>query len=252
MREIMRPYFQASIVGAGILAAGIALLPESGGAQSYVAPSEPVLIELFTSQGCSSCPPADRLAKRLDQEEGIVVISRPVTYWDYLGWKDSLASEANTDLQRAYAQRGLSGYNGVYTPQLVVAGQLGEVGSREDAIRSKIARAGAKVDAAIRVRGSDARGFGIGLAGKTRRQAELVLVGVDAGAEVAIGRGENRGRSIAYTNVLKGERRLAVWEGGEASHALAKGALNIDGADRYALVLREVNAGPVLAARWLN
>jgi len=248
----MRLYTQALVAGAAIVAAGAALLPERGDAQTYEAPSEPVLIELFTSQGCSSCPPADRLAKRLDKEDGIVVISRPVTYWDYLGWKDSLASEANTDLQRAYARRGLSGYNGVYTPQSVVAGRLGEVGSREGALRSKIAQAGASVKAAIRVRGNETRGFGIGLAGETERQAELVLIGVDAEAEISIGRGENRGRRVAYTNVLKGERRLATWQGGEASHVLDADALTINGADRYALVLRQANAGPVLAARWLN
>ena len=82
----------------------------------------PVLLELFTSQGCSSCPPADRLAERLTKEPGLLVISRPVTYWDRLGWKDTLAREENTQLQRAYAARGLAGENGVFTPQIVIDG----------------------------------------------------------------------------------------------------------------------------------
>ncbi|MEP0392899.1 MAG: DUF1223 domain-containing protein [Erythrobacter sp.] len=248
----MRGYLQTFIIGAALVVTAAALLPERGDAQTYQTPSEPVLIELFTSQGCSSCPPADRLAKQLDKEEGVVVISRPVTYWDYLGWKDNLASEANTNLQRAYARRGLVGYNGVYTPQSVVAGAHGEVGSRESAVRGMVSRAAANVDAAIRVRGNVTKGFGIGLAGETQRPAELVLIGVKRQAEVDIGRGENRGRRIAYTNVLKGERRLALWKGGEASHVVRPQALNIAGADRYALVLREENAGPVLAARWLD
>ncbi|MEO1489870.1 MAG: DUF1223 domain-containing protein [Pseudomonadota bacterium] len=80
----------------------------------------PVLLELFTSQGCSSCPPADRLAAKLDQEDDLVVLSRPVDYWDRLGWKDTFAKPSNTALQRAYARRRLAGYNGVYTPQTVV------------------------------------------------------------------------------------------------------------------------------------
>ncbi|MEL7219134.1 MAG: DUF1223 domain-containing protein, partial [Pseudomonadota bacterium] len=232
--------------------AGVALFPQASGAQSYTAPTEPVLIELFTSQGCSSCPPADRLAKRLDKEEGLVVISRPVTYWDYLGWKDSLALEENTELQRAYAERGLAGYNGVYTPQSVISGAIGEVGSRERAVRQMISRAAANRDAALRVRGNETRGFGIGLAGETERPAELILMGVDAHAEIDIGRGENRGRRIAYTNVLKGERKLASWRGGSASHVIEASILNMTGADRYAVVLRETGAGRVLAARWLN
>lgn len=248
----MRSYIHMLLFAIAAIWAGFLLLTEPSEAQEFSPPKEPVLIELFTSQGCSSCPPADRLAQRLDKEEGLVVISRPVTYWDYLGWKDSLALEENTQLQRDYARRGLLGYNGVYTPQSVVAGVHGEVGSRERAVRRMIARAAANRDAAIRVRGDSSKGFGIGLAGKTDGPAELVLMGVDAHAEIAIGRGENRGRRIAYTNVLKDERRLATWQGGAASHVINPSQLNIEGADRYAVVLRETGAGRVLAAQWLN
>lgn len=248
----MRALTKVLLAATAVVVSGAALLPQASEAQSYSAPSEPVLIELFTSQGCSSCPPADRLAAKLDQEEGLVVISRPVTYWDYLGWKDNLASEENTALQRDYARRGLVGYNGVYTPQSVVAGAQGEVGSREAAVRRMVSRASANVDAAIRVRGDANKGFGIGLAGESERPAELVLMGVDRHAEIDIGRGENRGRRIAYTNVLKGERRIANWQGGSASHVVESSALTIKGADRYAVVLREAGAGRVLAARWLN
>lgn len=248
----MRPLMKVLLVVTAGITAAVGLLPQHGEAQNSAAPSEPVLIELFTSQGCSSCPPADRLAQRLDQEPGLVVISRPVTYWDRLGWKDTLALEENTDLQYAYAERGLGGYNGVYTPQSVVSGRLGAVGSQEPQVRRLVAAAAQDRDAAIRVRGDAAKGYGIGLAGMTSRAAELVLIGVDSHAEIAIGRGENRGRSVAYTNVLKGERLIASWSGGKASHVLEPGALNMRGADRYALVLREPGAGPVLAARWLN
>ena len=248
----MRPLMKVLLVVAATITAGVGLLPEHGEAQNYTAPTEPVLIELFTSQGCSSCPPADRLAQRLDQEPGLVVISRPVTYWDRLGWKDTLALEDNTDLQYAYAERGLRGYNGVYTPQSVVSGSLGAVGSQEPQVRRLITAAAQKRDAAIRARGDATRGFGIGLAGMTDREAELVLIGVQSHAEVAIGRGENRGRRIAYTNVLKGERKITNWRGGKASYVIEASALNIPGADRYAMVLRQPGAGPVLAARWLN
>ena len=100
----------------------------------------PVVIELFTSQGCSSCPPADMLASRLAKDDTLLVISRPVTYWDRLGWKDTLARPQNTALQRAYASKGNEG-SGVYTPQIVVNGGDGAVGSREGDIRSIVRRA---------------------------------------------------------------------------------------------------------------
>lgn len=214
--------------------------------------NEPVLLELFTSQGCSSCPPADRLAAKLDREGEFIVISRPVDYWDRLGWKDTFASPANTALQRSYAQRGLAGYNGVYTPQTVVDGRLGEVGSSERAIRQFAREAGRVKSAAIRVLKRGDGGYGVGLGGKTERSAELVLIGVSRSETVAIGRGENGGRQITYTNVLIDEKRIATWEGDKASHRIDRNALSMPGADRFAVVLREPGGGRVLSARWLD
>ncbi|MEL7217001.1 MAG: DUF1223 domain-containing protein [Pseudomonadota bacterium] len=227
--------------------------PRQGSAQTDTGTlaKEPVLLELFTSQGCSSCPPADRLAAKLAKEPGLVVISRPVDYWDRLGWKDTFAKPSNTALQRQYARRGLSGYNGVYTPQTVVAGLLGEVGSNERTIRRFAKQAAQSNRAAIRVRRREDGGFGIGLAGKAQNRTDLVLMGVSGRETVAIGRGENGGRRVTYTNVLISEKRVAQWDGGPASHRITPAQLITPGADRYALVLREPNGGRVLAASWL-
>ena len=242
-------------VAVGALAlAGLALAPsaKSAPASAAVASTEPVLLELFTSQGCSSCPPADRLAEKLAADPALVVISRPVTYWDRLGWKDTLAREDNTVLQQAYSRAGLAGQNGVYTPQLVIDGSFGTVGSREAEVRSGIARHGGKGSAAIRVRDLGAKGVGVGIDGVAARPAELVLVAAKRKAEVAIMRGENSGRSVNYTNVLKDEQRLQSWEGGKASLVIGPERLKVAGADAYALVLREPDGGKVLAARWLR
>ncbi len=240
---------------ASITLAGASLVgprPSEARADNGVLGDEPVLLELFTSQGCSSCPPADRLAAKLATNPDLVMISRPVDYWDRLGWKDTFASPENTALQRSYARRGLGGYNGVYTPQTVVNGVWGEVGSNERAIR-RFANEAAKTNrAAIRVRDLNDGGYGIGLAGSATNDSELVLFGVSSRETVAIGRGENRGRRITYTNVLIGEKRIAQWDGGSASHRLGAEGLRMKGADRYALVLRESRGGRVLAARWLN
>jgi hypothetical protein len=212
---------------------------------------EPVLLELFTSQGCSSCPPADRLAETLAQRSDLVVIARPVTYWDRLGWKDTLAQEGNTKLQQAYARTGLEGTNGVYTPQLVVDGTYGTVGSRQSEITTGIRQHGGKGGAAIRVKNLGAEGYGVGLGGASDVAAELVLVGVTRKVEVGIGRGENSGANVTYTNVFRAERKIADWKGGKAGHIVARDQLNVKGADRYALVLRAPGGGKVLAAHWL-
>lgn len=214
-------------------------------------PARPVLLELFTSQGCSSCPPADRLAEKLAREDGLVVISRPVTYWDRLGWKDTLAREDNTRLQRAYAMRGLAGENGVYTPQVVIDGHRGTVGSNEASIRRMIARE-ASGPAAISARRLGDGGLAVGLAGEAPARAELMLIALKRHVNVRIVAGENGNRAIGYTNVVVGERAIAEWNGGEQSVRVTPAQLAAPGADAYALVLRGKGAGPVLAARLVS
>ncbi len=243
----------------GLAAFGVAAFaaPQGAPAQAQAdariasASGEPVLLELFTSQGCSSCPPADKLAETLAANPQLVVIARPVTYWDRLGWKDTLAREDNTALQQAYARRGLAGRNGVYTPQLVIDGRFGAVGSHRDAIATGVRQHGGKGGAALRVRKLGKEGIAVGIGGETDAAAELLLVAVTRKVSVGIGQGENGGRKVTYTNVLRAERKLADWQGGKASHVVTPGQLKVAGADAYALVLREPDGGKVLAARWL-
>lgn len=223
--------------------------PKAGPAVAVA--GEPVLLELFTSQGCSSCPPADALAEKLAANPDLVVIARPVTYWDRLGWKDTLAKESNTALQQDYARRGLAGRNGVYTPQLVVHGSYGLVGSLASQVAPSVKQYG-KSDAAIRVAPGAGGGYSVSLSGTGAGKAELVLVAVTRKVAVSIGSGENGGRKVTYSNVLRSERRLSDWAGGKASVTLAASQLKVQGADRYALVLRQPGGGKVLAARWVS
>lgn len=246
-----------ALLGTAVLLGGLAFAFLPGAPEAVAAPEvpvaasgEPVLLELFTSQGCSSCPPADALARTLAANPGLVVIARPVTYWDRLGWKDTLAREDNTALQQNYARTGLAGRNGVYTPQIVVDGTWGTVGSRAAEIADGVRRHGGKGDAAIRV-GRQGAGYAVTLEGRGAGKAELMLVAVTREVEVGIGRGENGGRRVAYTNVLRSERKIGEWTGGKGEVAVAAEALRVPGADRYALVLRVPGGGRVLAARWL-
>ncbi len=234
----------------GALIACLGFAGVSGLAQKDTPPGadNPVLLELFTSQGCSSCPPADRVAAKLAGEPGLIVVSRPVTYWDRLGWKDTLAKQGNTDLQRAYARRGLVGRNGVYTPQMVVDGIAGVVGSREAAVRTLASRAAIGDTAAIRSRKDAAGNVVVGLGGTTEGTAELMLLAIDGEESVQIARGENGGRTIRYTNVLRAETKIADWSGGKQALTIPSSDLLVAKADRYFLVLREPGGGKVLAA----
>ncbi|HEY1962152.1 MAG TPA: DUF1223 domain-containing protein, partial [Rhizomicrobium sp.] len=166
-------------------------------------PKRPVVVELYTSQGCSSCPPADALLAQLAGRKDVVALSFPVTYWDMLGWRDTLASEANTKRQKEYAKE--LGRGGVYTPQIIVDGQKDLIGSREQAVQ-----------AAIAARLADAQGIPVELEGNRQqvkiaigqagdrggREATIWLFRVLPQATVNIGDGENSGRTITYRNVV--------------------------------------------------
>ncbi len=204
----------------------------------------PIVVELFTSQGCSSCPPADAFMVELARNPSIVAISRPVTYWDRLGWKDTLARPENTKLQRDYAQRGGVGA-GVYTPQMMVQGSGGAVGSDREKIRALIA--GARNSAQISVT-ANGRSITVSGAGKP---AQVRLLALKSSTAVKIGSGENGGRFIHYANVLRGEKILARFSGGSQTIAIPAAFASQNGADRLAIIVQQDNAGAILAARYL-
>ncbi|KLI65211.1 hypothetical protein AAV99_03675 [Aurantiacibacter marinus] len=211
----------------------------------------PAVLELFTSQSCSSCPPADALAEELAQRVDVIVISRPVTYWNRIGWEDTLSSEDNTELQRGYARRGLEGRNGVYTPQAVIDGRSGVVGSRSGDVTGLLEQAILRPRPSITIT-ADGQ---ITVDGAASSTARLSIVAVDASETVSIASGENRNRSVTYTNSWLGEDTIGVWAGGKKSYTVPEILPEQARADRHALILREDlpgGAGPVLAGRWLN
>ena len=219
--------------------------PPKAQAANPTATLRPVLVELFTSQGCSSCPPADEFLDRLAREPGIVAVSRPVTYWDALGWRDTLAREENTRLQRAYAARHS---DEAYTPQAVVQGRVLLIGGREGAVHRAIDeyRAAAADGPRLRLEGQV-----LLLDGTAPRAAEIRLLALRQRVRVPIGRGENGGRTVDYINVVVDEAPLGTWRGGPLRLQIPAERLRRAGADRYAVIVQEANAGPVLAASFL-
>ncbi len=173
------------------------------------------VVELFTSQGCSSCPPADRLMGQLAQDPSLVTLSLPVDYWDYLGWKDTLALHGNSNRQRDYAIT--RGDREVYTPQAVINGVVHALGSDKAAIENAIARTRrAAAPLTLPVKLSVAEGkvtVHVPAAENEHRSGEVWLFPVTSKAQVKIGRGENRGRTLSYYNVVRRWMKLGDWSG---------------------------------------
>jgi hypothetical protein len=193
----------------------VALLTVAGSAA--MAGERAVVVELFTSQGCSSCPPADALLAELAERDDIIALALHVDYWDYLGWHDSFASPAFTKRQKAYAEA--FGERMVYTPQIVVDGRKGIVGSKADAVKAAIAAALDRpdaVDVAIEA-GADGLSVAVSAGSVPVPEAIVSLVTYAGPQTVAITRGENSGHAITYTNPVRSWMRLGDWHGEAAS-----------------------------------
>ncbi len=222
-------------------ALGAAFASVAGTAQA----DRSVVVELYTSQGCSSCPAADKILKSLKQQGNIIALSLNVDYWDYLGWKDDLALAGNSKRQRNYAKIMRSRH--VYTPQLMIDGKMDVVGSRRSQVDSAIATYSRTEDEAqidARVSG-DTILFSVTPSAQTNGNAVIWLVGFDDTVIKNIGGGENHGRSIEYSNVVREWREVGRWDG--------KSSLNLQsrkpkGEGGFAIIVQEGEVGPILGA----
>jgi hypothetical protein len=203
------------------------------------------VIELFTSQGCSSCPPADQLLAELAKERDLIVLSLPVDYWDYLGWKDTLASPAFSSRQRAYAQRRGDGQ--VYTPQVVVDGLVHALGSNrgdiEAAARAVRGKEGALSVPVALTDTDNSIAINVGAAVGEAKSGTVWLCPVIKAQAVAIGRGENRGRSVTYANVVRDMVKIGEWRGEPLKLDVPVAIAKQQGADGYVVLLQGASGG---------
>ncbi len=200
------------------------------------------VVELFTSQGCSSCPPADKLASAMAADPTLVVISMPVDYWDYLGWKDTLAQPAFTKRQKAYA--AARGDRNIYTPQIVVNGLAHVVGSDRQAIgvavRETKETAGVLETPVSITRTGDS--FRVSL-GAGKGSGEVWVMKTESKADVAIGRGENTGHSITYTNVVRSMAKVGDYNGTPMTLTLSGTQVSDKNTDGFAVLVQKVEGG---------
>jgi hypothetical protein len=210
------------------------------------------VIELFTSQGCSSCPPADKLLGELRNDPSLITLSLPIDYWDYLGWKDTLAVPAHTARQKAYSL--IRGDREVYTPQVVVNGvaqalgsDRGEIDKAMEQSRQNAAALSIPVQVSIandRITVTLSGGSGGGA-------ADVWLCPLSRSVTVAVGRGENRGHTLTYTNVVRRWVKLGSWSGKSETFTVPIDAIRLTGIDAVAVMVQTGSAdkpGTVLGA----
>ncbi len=212
----------------------------------------PAVVELFTSQGCSSCPPADALLGQLADKPGVVALSYSVDYWDYLGWRDTLGSPANSERQRGYAKA--RGDGRVYTPQMVVDGVTHVNGGDEAAVHAAVASAEkrlaeVKVPVSMRADG-DTLIVDVGAAPENSdRRAGTVWLAIAKEVEkVEVARGENRGRDLSYHHPVRELSPIGMWHGDPITLRLPLKDLKTMGGDCLFALLQVEDSGPILGA----
>lgn len=209
------------------------------------------VVELFTSQGCSSCPPADKILGELAKDSSIVAMTLPVDYWDYLGWKDTLANPRYSARQRAYARQ--RGDREIATPQVVVNGVANVVGSDKAAIERAISETrGKTMQVPVTVSSSgDKLIVSIPDGSGDQAKGEVWLCAMAKTMPVSIGRGENNGRSITYYNVSRRWVKVGDWTGKAATWTVPLADLKADGVDAAAAIVQSGssdNPGAMLGA----
>jgi hypothetical protein len=198
------------------------------------------VIELFTSQGCSSCPPADQLAGELSRDPSVIVMSLPIDYWDYLGWKDTLAIPGHTNRQRAYART--RGDREVYTPQVVVNGTTHVLGSDRSAIENAIVQTDKQpgtLSLPVTLAIKDGQiSAAVPAASGAATKGEVWLCPITKDVPVTIGRGENTGHTVTYHNVVRRWIKLGDWTGAAHTFTLPVHDLGDASADSIAVVVQ--------------
>jgi hypothetical protein len=211
------------------------------------------VVELFTSQGCSSCPPADKIIGELAKDPDVIALSMPIDYWDYLGWKDTLADARFSARQKAYSR--MRGDRDVYTPQAIVNGSAQVIGSDrtsiERAIHETEKNGVMSVPVSMTLSGKQ---IDVSVAASklpSITHGEVWICSISKAVPISIGRGENRGQEIIYHNVVRNLLKVGDWNGAPASWSVPLESLmqeGVDGAVVYVQDGRSDRPGPMLGA----
>jgi hypothetical protein len=213
------------------------------------------VVELFTSQGCSSCPPADKIIGELAKDPSVIALSMPIDYWDYLGWKDTLADSRFSARQRAYSH--VRGDRDVYTPQAIVNGSVKVIGSDRSGIETAIKsteKSGGVMSVPVTMSLSGKQ-INVSVAasnnGPRASHGEVWICSISKAVPISIGRGENRGREITYYNVVRNLLKVGDWNGSPGSWTVPLENISREGVDAAVVYVQDGNRdkpGPMLGA----
>ncbi|WP_166416064.1 DUF1223 domain-containing protein [Cochlodiniinecator piscidefendens] len=208
------------------------------------AAADGVVLELYTSQGCSSCPPADEIFLDYAERDDVIALALHVDYWDYLGWRDAFSDVAYSNRQRYIVQA--RGERTVYTPQAIIGGNDLLIGSNRRAVANSIERHAARengVSLEIARSGNTVR-LSTNIAAPSAGNYDVHVVRYTPYEEVSIRAGENRGRTISYANIVTSWETVNVWNGRNPLSLTA----DVSGNDPIVVILQEENYGSILAA----
>lgn len=223
----------------------ILAISASGAAHAQTAHQPSTVVELYTSQGCSSCPPADELLGMLVTDEDILGLSFAVTYWDYIGWKDTFGTKENDARQSQYQKALDSRY--VYTPQMVIDGREHVVGSDASGVKSLIEKYSGTANNLPLTWSFNGNKLEIHLP-SSDKQATIWLVDLDRMTNVDIERGENTGKTVTYHNIVRNVRSLGEWDGTARTFELNLAEIRQSGRDGCAIIVQQAGYGPIFAA----
>lgn len=205
------------------------------------------VVELFTSQGCSSCPPADVYLGKLAERDDIIALSLHVDYWDYIGWKDPFALAQNTPRQRRYARHLGMGY--VYTPQMVIQGMAHTTGSSKRDVERLIRdlKGAKRLDVKV---SHEANGLKVDIPGGTfeDEHARIIVAAFDAHHENDVSRGENAGHKLSHYNVVRDITEVGRWSGEPVSLMVTEEMIEMAGHDGCAVLVQSAKTGRILGA----
>jgi hypothetical protein len=238
--------FFRSAFAVGALATMLLLAGAGGRAEAameLMTDPNPVVIELYTSQGCSSCPPADDYLGELAQRRDVLALAFHVDYWNYIGWQDPFSSAAATDRQRDYGR--FLNLRAIYTPQMVIDGTVHEVGSDRGAVARAIGSAAHDPKVPVTLL-NDERGFRVRIGdGAPAAPAHVWLIEYDPEAVTEVLRGENAGETLVEYNIVRAWRAIGTWDGSAVEIALP--AAETDAGAR-AVIVQADPVGPIWGA----
>ncbi len=201
------------------------------------------VVELFTSQGCSSCPPADKVLGELAKDPSMIALSLPIDYWDYLGWKDTLADARFTARQKAYSL--MRGDRDVYTPQAVVNGAVHVLGSDMGGIEKAVSQtdqtSGVMSVPVTMTKAGSHLNVSVAASRNGGDSAEIWVCAVSKSVPITIGRGENRGREVIYYNVVRNMLKVGDWNGKPGTWTVPLENISRDGVDAAVVFIQDGN-----------